>query len=189
MYTVMAEVITDAVDELLQPFSSIRDPVQFLESTTAEGFFRDFLIRADRFADKCCHEFAKTLRESSVLTDIRGTPTAELAKQIRGSAFEKLDAILRSYVSALHALNFDTGTVAGLLSNSSIIDSALGAAAIGRVAGDHQLARELEGALHVKFVEVRKALLRADNHWDTKHVDGRSAAVNSGSEIGQNSRI
>src|SRR6267378_3393141 len=92
-YLKMASIVQTAFDELLKPLEKMSDPEPLLESTTAEEFFRDFLIHADAFAEKSSQEFAKTLRRYSALPEVRGSPTSELSKLIRTTCFEKLDRI------------------------------------------------------------------------------------------------
>src|SRR6266480_2369865 len=111
VYSKLASIVQDAFDELLKPLEKTRNAEQLLESTTAEQFFREFLIHADAFAEKSSQELAKTLRQFSVLADVRGTPTTELAKKIRNMCFERLDRILSSYLAALKDLNLDMSVV------------------------------------------------------------------------------
>jgi hypothetical protein len=133
----MASIVQAAFDKLLKPLEKTRDAEQLLESTTAEEFFREFLIHADAFAEKSSQEFAKTLRQFSAAADVRGTPTTELAKQIRRTCFERLDRILSSYVTALKELNLDMSITGSQLqlAGSSVIDAALHGAAVGQLAG------------------------------------------------------
>src|SRR6267154_4611344 len=93
-YSKMASVVEAAFGQLLAPLEKIRNPTKLLESTTAELFFQDFLIQAAGFVEKTSQEFAKTLRQFSIVPEVRGTPTAELAKKIRDTCFEKVDRIL-----------------------------------------------------------------------------------------------
>jgi len=135
VYSKMASIVQAAFEELLKPLEKTRDAEQLLESTTAEQFFREFLIHADGFAEKSSQEFAKTLRQFSAVADVRGTPTTELAKQIRKTCFERLDRILTSYVTALKDLNLDMSITGSQLAGSSIIDAAMHGAAVGQLAG------------------------------------------------------
>ena len=134
-YSQMAFIVQAALEQLLAPLEKIRSPTQLLESTTAECFFRDFLIQADRFAEKSCQDFAKALRQFSIVPEVRGTPTTELAKRIRGTCFETLDRILVNYVAALKDLNLDLSFAGSQLAGSSVIDAALHGAAVGQLAG------------------------------------------------------
>ena len=134
-YSEMAFIVRAAVEQLLAPLERIRNPTQLLESTTAESFFQDFLLQADRFAERSSQEFAKALRQFSIAPDVRGTPTADLAKKIRGTCFEKLDGILACYVAALQDLNLDLSTSSSQLAGSSVIDAVLHGAAVGQLAG------------------------------------------------------
>ena len=133
-YQKMAIIIQGAFEQLLAPLRTIA-PAQLLESTTAETFFQNFLIQADGFAEKSSQEFAKTIREFSIVPEVRGTPTVELAEKIRGACFEKLDRILASYVAALKDLNLDLTITSSQLAGSSVIDAALHGAAVGQLAG------------------------------------------------------
>jgi hypothetical protein len=135
VYSMMASIVRVAFDDLLKPLEKTRNAEQLLESTTAEEFFRDFLIHADAFAEKSSQEFAKTLRQFSAVPEVRGTPTTELAKQIRKTCFERLDRILSGYVAALRDLNLDMSITGSQLAGSSVIDAAFHGAAVGQLAG------------------------------------------------------
>jgi hypothetical protein len=134
-YSKMAAIVQGAFEQLLVPLERTRSPAQLLESTTAESFFQDFLIHADSFAEKSSQEFAKALRQFSLVPEVRGTPTAELAKQIRAICFDKLDRILASYVASLRDLNLDLSITSNQIAGSSVVDAALHGAAVGQLAG------------------------------------------------------
>jgi hypothetical protein len=134
-YSKMAFIVQAAFEQLLAPLERTRSPAQLLKSTAAESFFRDFLIQADSFAEKSSQEFAKALRQFSIVPEVRGTPTTELAKKIRGMCFEKLDRILASFVAALKDLNLDLSITSSQLAGSSVVDAALHGAAVGQLAG------------------------------------------------------
>src|ERR1700704_6239350 len=106
-FSKMASVVKAAFGQLLAPLERIRNPTQLLESTTAEFFFQDFLVQAVGFAEQTSQEFAKALRQFSVVPEVRGTPTSELAKRVRDTCFEKVDRVLTSYIEALKDLNLD----------------------------------------------------------------------------------
>jgi hypothetical protein len=144
----MAEAVQTAVEELLIPFQVASSPPEgadkskprplpktILPKLSTEEFFQKFLVYADRFTDHCCQELSKILRQASVLPEVRGTPTLELAKQIRQGGFEALDKILVSYIEALKRIHVDLQGIAVSLSNSSLIGEAMKGAAIGQVAG------------------------------------------------------
>jgi hypothetical protein len=147
-YAAMAEAVQASVEELLIPFQVASSapgrvdrskppplPKAIPPKLSTEEFFQKFLVYADRFTDHCCQELSKILRQASVLPEVRGTPTLELAKQIRQGGFEALDKILVSYVEALQRIHVDLQDVAASLSNSSLIGEAMKGAALGQVAG------------------------------------------------------
>jgi hypothetical protein len=134
-YDAMAHAVKAAIEELLIPFRVASDSRQLLREMSSDEFFRKFLVYADKFTDQCCHELSKILRQTSVSPEVRGTPTLELAKQVREIVFERTDKILISYVDSLEQINLGLGEAARNLSDSSVLGEAMKGAAIGRVAG------------------------------------------------------
>src|ERR1035441_4240387 len=130
-YDAMADTVKASVDQLLIPFHAASDPQGPLRDMTTEAFFQRFLVDADTFTGQCCQEFSKILRQASVVPEVRGTPTLQLAKQVRETVFEAPDRILLSYVDALKQIHMDLNGVASNFSDSSVIGEAMKGAAIG----------------------------------------------------------
>ena len=102
---------------------------------TAEAFCQEFLVYADKVTGQCCQDFSKIMRQASLVPEVRGTPTLQLAKQVRQTVFEALDNTLVSYVATLKQIHMDLKGVASTFSDSSVIGEAMKGATIGRVAG------------------------------------------------------
>ena len=135
IYSTMADVVRSAVTNLLQPFGAASSAREFLQVTSAEAFFEKFLVTADTFTAECCQGFAKLLRESSDVAEVRATPTTVLAKQVRQVVFEDLDAVLTAYVQALAQANVEIQHTASQLRDTSILDAGLKGAVLGQLAG------------------------------------------------------
>ena len=134
-YDAMAKAAQASVGQLLTPFKAAANADALLKTMSSEDFFKKFLVYADQFSDVCCQEYAKIMRQCTLMPEIRGTPTLTLAKDIRKDVFEPLDGILVSYVEALKQVGIDLGAVSTQLHNSSVTDAALKGAAVGQVAG------------------------------------------------------
>lgn len=134
-YRALSQAASTAVDDLLLPFKAMTSADSLLEEVPADEFFKKFLVYADRFTDECCQKFAKILRQASILSEVRGTPTLALARQIREENFAKLDSTLVDYVQALRENNIDLGQTVNQLQESSLLGAAMRGAAIGQVAG------------------------------------------------------
>lgn len=140
-YEALADAVVAAVAQLLMPFpladpgDGSAPPVIPPPILNREDFFQRFLIYADRFTDQCCQELAKIIRQASLASEVRGTPTIQLAKEIRENAFRALDRVLGSYVIALREISIDLADASNKLSETSVFAEGLKGAAIGRVAG------------------------------------------------------
>lgn len=128
----LGRIAQGATTKLLQPFTNPSDEER---DTPIEDVLLRFLIYADDFTETCCHQFANTLRRTSVLPDVRGTPTTALARQIREECFSKTDKILASYLEALRGCNIDLKIAAAQLQDTSVLGAALRGAATGQLAG------------------------------------------------------
>jgi hypothetical protein len=135
IYSTMADVVRSAVTNLLQPFGAVSSARELLQTTSGEAFFERFLVTADSFTSECCQGFAKLLRESSGVAEVRAMPTTVLAKQVRQVVFQDLDAVLTAYVQALAQANVEIQQTAGQLRDTSILDAGLKGAALGQLAG------------------------------------------------------
>src|ERR1019366_6654985 len=100
IYTELAEIAVAATRKLAGLFGEFASAAP--ARPLSEMLLR-FLVSADCFTETCCQEFAKTLRRESTLAEIRGMPTATLARQIREDCFARTDAILATYIQALRA--------------------------------------------------------------------------------------
>ena len=131
-YKELATIAKSAAMKLLQPFTNPRAEG---ENVPLEEKLLSFLIYADDFTETCCQQFSITLRRTSVLPEVRGTPTTALARQIRGECFAKTDAILAAYLEALKGCQIDLKVAAGRLQETSVLGEALRGAAVGQLAG------------------------------------------------------
>jgi hypothetical protein len=131
----MAEVVRSSVTSLLRPFGTASSARELLQTTSAEAFLEKFLLSADSFTSECCQGFAKLLRESSGLAEVRATPTTTLAKQARQVVFEELDAVLTAYIQALAQANVEIQQTASQLCETGILAAGLKGAALGQLAG------------------------------------------------------
>ncbi len=134
-YSQMAGAIQTGISELVAPFKEAGTADNLLRKSSVGDFFQTFLIHADRFSEKCCHQYAGIIRSNASIPDVRGTPTVSLAKQIRTEVFEPLDRILAGYVESLTRMGLDLRVISAQLGGSNIINSALSGAAAGQVAG------------------------------------------------------
>lgn len=134
-YSQMARVIQTGISELVAPFKDAGTADNLLRKSTVGDFFQTFLVHADQFTEKCCQQYAGIIRSNATLSDVRGTPTVSLAKQIRTEVFEPLDRILAGYVESLAQIGLDLRIVSTQLGSSNIINSALSGAAVGQFAG------------------------------------------------------
>ena len=132
IYTELANIAQTATAKLLQPFTH---PTADDLKSPIEEMLLGFLIYADDFTETCCRHFANTLRRTSVLAEVRGTPTTALARQIREDCFSKTDRILASYLEALQGCHIDVKLAAGRLSEASVLGAALRGAGEGQLAG------------------------------------------------------
>ena len=131
----LAIATTAAIDELLIPYSVFERPAELLRQMTAEEFFKKFLLYATKSTEQCCIELSKRVRAFSVVPEVRGTPTVELAAALRRAAFRRQDEILVSYVEDLKAIHVNLAEVSSRIGDSSVVGQYLTGAAIGRVAG------------------------------------------------------
>jgi hypothetical protein len=131
-YKELGNIAQAATTKLLQPFIHPSDEDR---NAPVEEMLLSFLIYADDFTEACCQQFANTLRRTSVLPEVRGTPTTGLARQIREECFAKTDRILASYLEALQSCHIDLKVAAGRLQETSVLGAALRGAAVGQLAG------------------------------------------------------
>jgi hypothetical protein len=135
-YEEMARAVRDCIEELLIPFHAASDAPGLLQSMSTDEFFRKFLVCADKSTEQCCQELSKVFRQISVVPEVRGAPTMELAKQIRQTVFGTTDKILVSYIGSLEEIKLDLlETFRRSFADSSMLGEAMKGAAIGRVAG------------------------------------------------------
>lgn len=125
-YLAIANLIKSAVDQIVLPFDQATNEFSRTPEFNANAFFRQFFIYADKFTDQCCQELANLLRKHSVLAEVRGSPTINIAKQIREGVFGRLDAVLAEYVKIIKNVQIE-------LDNVSATGSAIHGAAVGRV--------------------------------------------------------
>ena len=131
-YKELAAITQTAAAKILQPFTN---PSADDENLPIEEKLLSFLVYADDFTETCCQQFAITLRRTSVMPEVRGTPTTGLARQIREDCFAKTDRILASYLEALQGCHIDLKIAAGRLQETSVLGAALRGAAVGQLAG------------------------------------------------------
>ena len=160
-YDAMADAVKASMDQLLIPFQAASDPQGPLRDMTTKAFFERFLVYADKFTGQCCQDFSKILRQASLVPEMRGTPTLQLAKQIREIVFEAPDKILVSYVDTLKQIRLDLNGVASSFSDSSVIGQAMKGAAIGRVAGGFGGSGKVLGAVGAIAAAGNEAMKQA----------------------------
>ena len=97
VYEGMAEAVNSSIEKFLEPLQPGSDLSFFLKSMTREEFFPRFYSLANRLADDCCQKLVKIIRASSQMQSVRDTPTPDLAKRIRETAFRSLDDTLSLY--------------------------------------------------------------------------------------------
>ncbi len=131
-YKELGNIAQAATTKLLQPLIHPNDEDR---NAPIEEILLSFLIYADDFTETCCQQFANTLRRTSVLPDVRGTPTTALTRQIREECFANTDRILASYLEALQGCHIDLKIAAGRLQDTSVLGAALRGAAQGQLAG------------------------------------------------------
>ncbi len=134
-YEAIAQAAQKSVSELLIPFKAASDAEGLLRAMSTEEFFKRFIIYADKFTEGCCQDYAKIIRQCSMVPEIRGTPTTSLSKQVRAEVFEPLDGILTDYIRALRDLDMDLSNVSSELRESSVVEAGMRGAAIGQLAG------------------------------------------------------
>lgn len=134
-YEAMAQAVRAGVSGLLVPFKAAANAEALLRAMSIEEFFQKFLAFADKFSEGCCLDYAKIIRQCASVQEVRGTPTATLAKEVRKQVFENLDKILVSYIQAVRQLGFEMSIVSAALTEISLSDAALRGAAIGQLAG------------------------------------------------------
>ena len=160
-YEAMAEAVKTSFEQLLIPFHAASEPHGLLRDMTTEAFFQKFLVYADKFTGQCCQDFSKILRRASVVPEVRGTPTLQLAKQLREVVFEMPDKILVGYVGALRQINLDLMGVAGSIADTSVLGEAMKGAAIGRVAGGFGETGKVLGAVGAMAAAGQEAMKQA----------------------------
>ena len=160
-YDAMADAVKASMDQLLIPFHVASDPQGPLQDMTTEAFFERFLVYADKFTGQCCQDFSKILRQASLVPEVRGTPTLQLAKQIREMVFEAPDKILVSYVDTLKQIHMDLNGIASSFSESSVVGEAMKGAAIGRVAGGFGGSGKVLGAVGAIAAAGNEAMKQA----------------------------
>lgn len=131
-YKELADIVEEATIKLLQLFT---DAQAGTDEGEVDGLFLKFLIEADYFTEKCCQQYAVTLRRASILPEVRGTPTTTLAMQIRENCFSKTDGVLTSYLDALNGCHIDLQVAVEKLKESSVLGATLKGAALGQLAG------------------------------------------------------
>jgi hypothetical protein len=134
-YDALAEAAKAGVSELLTPFKTVASAEELLKTMSIEQFFQKFLIHADRFTATCCDQYAAIMRQCAVVSEVKGTPTLALAKEIRSQVFESLDSILIGYIQNLQKIGIDLSIASSELRANSLIDAAMKGAAVGQIAG------------------------------------------------------
>lgn len=176
-YEDMADAVKASVDQLLIPFQAASEPKSSVREITTEEFFQKFLVYADKFAGQCCQDFSKILRHSSIVPEVRGTPTLHLAKQVRETAFEAADRILVSYVESLKQLNVDLNTISGSITDTSVVGQALKGAALGRVAGGFGGTGKILGAVGAVVAAGTEAMKQAALLQQQKQLEAQAKSL------------
>jgi hypothetical protein len=132
VYMQLAEIAINAATKFLSALSGAATGVR---GNRAGDLFLSFLVHADDFTETCSRQFATTIRRTSLVPEVRGTPTTALAREIRAECFASTDQILAAYIGALRACRIDVSTAAERLQESSVLAAALKGAAVGQMAG------------------------------------------------------
>jgi hypothetical protein len=100
VYEKIRVALETAVLDFLKPYQIPAESNAQLQLFGMLDFFPTFVNSANKFTDSCCQRLVKVIRSSALSTDIRLTPTPDLAKRIRDTAFGELDGVLGSIASA-----------------------------------------------------------------------------------------
>jgi hypothetical protein len=126
-YMLIASSISSAVSNLLAPFRLVATIIgESPKSFDEIQFFAGFLRYADSFTEELCVSLAKGIRQLSLVPEVKGTPTASLARRIRLESFDKPDSVLNQYAQVLNILGVE-------YSRSSISGSAIKGAVVGKI--------------------------------------------------------
>lgn len=135
-YAAMAQAVQANLTDLLAPFNAAASAEQLLKKSSLEVFLQDFISHADRFAESCCQQFARIIREHAVNPEVLGKPTVVLAREIRADVFAGMDGILTSYIEELAQIGMNLKSISNeLRSSGGLMDAAMKGAAVGQVAG------------------------------------------------------
>jgi len=90
-YGATAQAIRANLTWLLIPLDSSFSAKTTKETSSLIIFCGRFLDRIEQFVERCCEDCAEIMRQCAVRPEVRGTPTASLAAEIRKEVFEPLD--------------------------------------------------------------------------------------------------
>jgi hypothetical protein len=124
-YAAMSGAIESNLAQFLTKIERATHGIGPVNSAGKEEFFRNFLIRADKFTGCCCQEFANILRLASILPEVRGTDLQALAHRLRETAFAELDSMLLRCIVILKEINVDLAQTLAQLQESSLRQAAL----------------------------------------------------------------
>lgn len=99
IYTRIRGAIQEEVEAFLKPFTPGPEEPLGIQSLRSTGFFTDFVNQTNVFTDNCCQKLVKIIRAESLIPTVRASPTPDLAKRIRDTAFRKLDGVLVRYAA------------------------------------------------------------------------------------------
>ncbi len=94
-YAAMAQAIRANVTWLLSPFDASFSAKTAKEIGSLIAFCEGFLDRDQQFVERCCEDCAEIVRQCAISPEVRGTPAASLAEEIRTEVFGAHDKALR----------------------------------------------------------------------------------------------
>ena len=132
------------------------------EDLSAAELDREFLIHAERFAAECSTACAVSLRQTTLLLEVRGTPTRQLAAEIRQDTFKELDTLLVGAMKELATFrNNLVDTISELQRSDTLgamMDGAVAGGVIGKVIANKPVGGALIGAMNAHYGQIRDDL-------------------------------
>ncbi len=94
-YAAMAQAILANITWLLGSFDASFSAKTAKQIGSLIAFCDAFLERNQQFVERCCEDCAEIVRQCAISPEVRGTPTASLAEEIRTEVFGAHDKALR----------------------------------------------------------------------------------------------
>lgn len=169
--TLLLEATTRVLTKCISEFASgiariaARSAVGETHAVEREDeFLSDFFAAALALESQLCADIAHVIRSHTIALDVRGTPTATLARQIRTDTCDRLDSVLADYAATVGRIgitvqSIDTleGTVKGAVAGK-ILGEGVGSAIIGGAFGAaHSVGKKEELCAHARKEAFRLA--------------------------------